>query len=70
MDRLLTICLYAAAVVAPAGVFAIVWPRGRQGEVGRIKRQSWTIATITILLCLLGLAAIFIVIIWAAYPRD
>jgi len=63
-----TLCLYAAAVFAPAGLAAAMWPRSGQGEVGRIKRQSWTVATVAILLCLVALAAMFVVIIWAAYP--
>lgn len=64
------LCLYTAAIITPLGLVAVVWPRGGQGEVGRIKRQSWSIATVAIVLSLLCLAAIFVVIIWAAYPRD
>jgi protein-S-isoprenylcysteine O-methyltransferase Ste14 len=62
LDTLLALSLAVTAVVLAGGVFAIGWPRGGQGEVGRVTRQSWAVATATLLVCL-ACIVVFIVML-------
>ena len=61
LDNVLAVCLALIAAVIVGGGVAVLRPR-RDDEVGAVRRQSWAIAGVALVVCFVGIA-VFVVIL-------